>query len=158
MSKPETPFGYSIFCDDIRLEVGNKTSLIGIYSGVLGFEGSEFPITIPKLCIVVTWCQDTSDEVHPVTLKIIYEKENGEEQPLLEGELAVAGFKNVTRISESASRLTAQAQAVISPITFEAAGSIKVRAYYNSEEFKLGRLHVIQGPIQVVGPDKQAAA
>jgi hypothetical protein len=42
----------TIFCDDIRLEVGNKISLIGVYSGALIVP--EFPVVLPKLCIVVT--------------------------------------------------------------------------------------------------------
>lgn len=42
----------TIFCDDIRLEVGNKISLIGTYQGFLYV--SHFPTILPKLCVLVT--------------------------------------------------------------------------------------------------------
>lgn len=40
----------TIFCDDIRHEVGNKLSLIGVYNGQMYVQ--QFPVTIPKLCLV----------------------------------------------------------------------------------------------------------
>src|ERR1700743_2371862 len=36
------------FCDDIRAEVGNKTSLMGIYGGDMMVP--SFPAIVPKLC------------------------------------------------------------------------------------------------------------
>jgi len=39
----------SIFCDDIRHEVGGKVSYIGVYNGQMW--ALEFPITLPKLCV-----------------------------------------------------------------------------------------------------------
>ena len=41
----------SQFCDDIRLEVGNKYSLIGCYGPVIVM--SPFPAVLPKLCVHV---------------------------------------------------------------------------------------------------------
>jgi hypothetical protein len=41
-----------VYCDDIRNEVGNKQSLIGIYRGDLYVP--SFPATLPKLCVLVT--------------------------------------------------------------------------------------------------------
>lgn len=41
----------TIFCDDIRYEVGGKFSLIGIYSG--GLLVNKFPVTLPKLCLLI---------------------------------------------------------------------------------------------------------
>lgn len=43
---------YAVYCDDIRHEVGNKQSYIGVYSGVLIVP--SFPVTLPKLCIAIT--------------------------------------------------------------------------------------------------------
>lgn len=40
---------HATFCDDIRHEVGGKTSLIGCYSGVMYVP--VFPITLARLCI-----------------------------------------------------------------------------------------------------------
>ena len=40
---------FSILCDDIRLEQGNKVSLMGLYSN--GLIVAQVPITMPKLCL-----------------------------------------------------------------------------------------------------------
>lgn len=44
--------GYTIFCDDIREEVGGKSTLVGCYTGELLHQGA-YPITLPKLGLVV---------------------------------------------------------------------------------------------------------
>lgn len=40
---------HTIFCDDVRNEVGGKLSLMGCYSGELSVP--SFPMTLPKLCM-----------------------------------------------------------------------------------------------------------
>jgi hypothetical protein len=39
----------AIFCDDVRLEAGNKLSLMGCYSGMMIVP--HVPIVLPKLCV-----------------------------------------------------------------------------------------------------------
>lgn len=142
MRKPVTPFGYALFCDDIRQEVGNKVSLMGLYTGVAVFE-SEFPITIPRLCIAVHFVQDREDEVKPVKLKVISTNDDGE-QLILEGDLDM----QVERIpvAPGATRMTTAAHIVLSPLTIEKPGAIRVRAYYGEEEYKLGGLQIVTAP------------
>ncbi|MEW6326402.1 MAG: hypothetical protein AB1487_02225 [Thermodesulfobacteriota bacterium] len=41
----------TILCDDVREEVGNKTSLMGIYPESMVFE--KLPAILPKLCLFV---------------------------------------------------------------------------------------------------------
>jgi hypothetical protein len=41
----------TIFCDDIRHELGGKLSYIGVYSGRLFLP--TFPLTLPKLCLAI---------------------------------------------------------------------------------------------------------
>jgi hypothetical protein len=41
----------SIFCDDVRQEIGNKHSLMGIYG--LDLFVDQIPAILPKLCIVI---------------------------------------------------------------------------------------------------------
>ncbi len=48
----------TIFCDDIRHELGGKLSCIGVYSGRLIVP--DFPVALPKLCVAV--CALTSAE------------------------------------------------------------------------------------------------
>jgi hypothetical protein len=43
---------YTIFCDDVRLEVGNKLSLMGVFHQVLV---QHFPVTVMKFAVVTQW-------------------------------------------------------------------------------------------------------
>src|SRR4030095_11746465 len=53
---PPDLVGHTIFCDDIRQEVGGKFSYIGVYSGQMIIHGT-CPVTLPKLCLAITFTQ-----------------------------------------------------------------------------------------------------
>ena len=46
---------YTLFCDDVRLEVGNKLSLMGVFHQILV---QHFPVTILKFAVVSQWRGD----------------------------------------------------------------------------------------------------
>jgi hypothetical protein len=43
---------YTIFCDDVRLEMGNKLSLMGVFNQLI-FQ--HFPVTLMKFAVVSRW-------------------------------------------------------------------------------------------------------
>ena len=43
---------YTLFCDDVRLEVGNKLSLMGVFHQVAV---QRFPVTMMKFAVVSQW-------------------------------------------------------------------------------------------------------
>ncbi|HEX8118839.1 MAG TPA: hypothetical protein VF521_16295 [Pyrinomonadaceae bacterium] len=43
---------YTIFCDDVRLEVGNKLSLMGVFHQIYV---QHFPVTVMKFAVVTQW-------------------------------------------------------------------------------------------------------
>lgn len=43
---------YSIFCDDVRLEVGNKLSAMGIFQNIFA---PQLPITLIKFAVLSHW-------------------------------------------------------------------------------------------------------
>ena len=43
---------YTIFCDDVRLEVGNKLSLMGVFHQIVV---QQLPVTIMKFAVVTQW-------------------------------------------------------------------------------------------------------
>lgn len=43
--------GYTTFCDDIREEVGGKSTLVGCYTGELLHQG-DYPLSLPKFGLV----------------------------------------------------------------------------------------------------------
>ena len=52
---------YSIICDDVRLEMGNKLSLMGLFENIF-FQG--FPSALLKFAIVNHWIGDGQFETH----------------------------------------------------------------------------------------------
>jgi hypothetical protein len=43
---------YQLFCDDVRLEIGNKLSLMGIFQEIYV---QQLPVVLPKISIVTQW-------------------------------------------------------------------------------------------------------
>jgi hypothetical protein len=50
--KNKLKLAYTIFCDDVRLEVGNKLSLIGVFQNMLV---QQLPIALIKFAVVNHW-------------------------------------------------------------------------------------------------------
>ncbi len=43
---------YTIFCDDVRLEVGNKLSLMGVFHQIVV---QQLPVTVMKFAVISQW-------------------------------------------------------------------------------------------------------
>ena len=43
---------YTLFCDDVRLEVGNKLSYMGVFQSIMV---PQLPVWLPKLAVVNHW-------------------------------------------------------------------------------------------------------
>jgi hypothetical protein len=43
---------YTVFCDDVRLEIGNKLSYMGVFQNILV---PQLPVWLPKLAVVNHW-------------------------------------------------------------------------------------------------------
>jgi len=142
-----TRYGYSIFCDDIRNEVGGKLSFIGCYSSVM-FLNRGFPFILPKFCIhsyVVTSAEQPFQSVFircyiperrdPIIDERI-ETPNIPAQGIMVSELE-PGFHAPRQIVASASL-------VLSPFDVTGPGLISVRAVVDgaSEELSLGSIRV----------------
>ena len=142
-----TPRGFSVFCDDIREETNNKASYIGVYTGVL-LTYAPFPLTLPKFCIAVTYMQSPDDEMRPVKLKLLMDREGQESVVVLEGDIQAEAFDQLGPPDPLFSDpvRAAHMNIVLSPFTIEQECSLKVRAYYGDEEIKLGALVVRSQP------------
>lgn len=53
MARRKPKFEYAIICDDIRQEISNKLSFIGIYGKDIFV--SKIPFTFPKLCFAILY-------------------------------------------------------------------------------------------------------
>lgn len=43
---------YTIFCDDVRLEMGNKLSLMGVFHQIMV---QQFPVSVMKFAVINQW-------------------------------------------------------------------------------------------------------
>lgn len=60
-----------IYCDDIRQEVGNKNSYMGVYAGDLFVEA--FPVTLPKFCIQANVYMPAAKPAEQLRLRVMQE-------------------------------------------------------------------------------------
>jgi hypothetical protein len=63
----------TIFCDDIRHELGGKLSYIGVYSGHLFVPA--FPVILPKLCLALSVITPASQPFRKLELRIFKDDE-----------------------------------------------------------------------------------
>lgn len=50
--KKELELAYTLFCDDVRLEVGNKLSLMGVFQNIMV---QQVPVSLIKFAVVNHW-------------------------------------------------------------------------------------------------------
>src|ERR1700752_86616 len=50
--EPGLELVYTLFCDDVRLEVGNKLSYVGVFQNIIV---PQLPVWLPKLAVVNHW-------------------------------------------------------------------------------------------------------
>lgn len=75
-------FGYTLFCDDVRREVGGKLSFMGVYGGAM--QVSQLPTHIAKLFAVSTYTQSIEEALpSKLTLKIFRSTEKDEDDELM---------------------------------------------------------------------------
>ena len=51
-SRAELELVYTLLCDDVRLEVGNKLSYMGVFQSIIV---PQLPVWLPKLAVVNHW-------------------------------------------------------------------------------------------------------
>ncbi len=67
MARKKPNFEYTIICDDIREEVNNKLSFIGVYgSNILV---SKIPFVFPKLCFITSYKNIREGDLISIQLK-----------------------------------------------------------------------------------------
>ena len=131
----DEPVAMTIFCDDVRNEIGGKFSYIGIYTG--GMEVPAFPAALPKFAFVVNVVEprkmaEVRDE--PIRINLYLP---GDDNPSIFGDLApikdnLLGTP-VPHIPEDPGAnpiSVANAIFVIAPLLLQQPGRIRVRCEY----------------------------
>jgi hypothetical protein len=145
---PSTPYGYTIFCDDLRREANGKALYIGVYAGsiIVPF----IPIGLTSLVAMVIYRERIGESTDPVTIKIFLPGGN-DGSPTVTLELAMNENRNALKLDPSVEDLeqfiSVEIPILISPFLIGAEGFVRVRAYRGDDEIKLGSLRVQVGPV-----------
>jgi hypothetical protein len=123
-----------IFCDDIRLEVGNKLSLMGVLGGDLSVD-ADFPVLLPKFGIMVLVISDIADPIQHLVTTIILP--DGVEAFKFE-----AQAPSVIENAEGATQIKAVQTIPISPLPLPCEGMLEVWVETEREKIRAGRLRI----------------
>ena len=100
MTPPAAPYASVVWCDDIRQEVGNKPSLMGVYTGSLVVPA--LPAVLSKLCAWVTLMVPIDMALEEVSMAI---RQDGQTQllqiPPFKPERALPAPNGVQAVSTS---------------------------------------------------------
>jgi hypothetical protein len=139
-------FGHAIFCDDIRVEVGNKLTFVGCYFGFM-FINSNFPAIIPRFCVAVEYSQRREKIILPIKF-VIFLPSDPEDKPSIEfgsevnqktlevNEASAIALGNSPDIATFSARIGIESLSVTKP------GVLKVRAVRGNKLVRLGTLTI----------------
>lgn len=147
-----SPFGYTIFCDDIRFEQGGKRSLIGVYHGELIVFANP-PVALPRLALAIQYFERPEESAAPLEILV---RASWADEPLIKFTTDAVELRNAPRpIDPGKNQEDVRVGLVwnlnLTPLPLPQAGIIKVRALRGDLEVKLGSLLITFRP----PPDEQ---
>jgi hypothetical protein len=125
----------TIFCDDLRLEVGNKLSLMGVYNGRLFL--SSLPAVLPKLCVMIIGVTPFEEPFRSVKIKLLKNDELYLEHSVPDEAVTgdFGGFDPEIKIGSESQRLAMFAIPIaISPFKVDEPFVLRVRVEANGRE------------------------
>lgn len=153
--EPADIFGYTVFCDDIRLESTGKLLFIGAYQGAM-IINAPFPIVLPQLCFSIVVMQKAEVFLPTVGIKIFVPGDQ-DETPSIEAQMNEtvqgAAQKQADIKAEAIGIPTSErkwlrmsAQLQFQNFELKGPGSIKVRADIADKRYNFGSLRVLPPP------------
>jgi hypothetical protein len=121
---------YAVVCDDIRFEVTDKISLMGLFDAI---SVQSFPTVHPRLSVVAAWLALRGEAISEIELV--------DPSGTLIGQLGVANIK------ETADKKGARHIAVSYNVPFKTPGIYEIRIYLNRE-----LVRSIPFPVRSAGP------
>lgn len=111
-----------IYCDDIREEIGNKLSYMGVYSGELTVPAA--PVMLSKLCISVKVVTDISDPLQEIEVRVL----RGEEQTELLSTGMIPAPTDTPSFDDDATRIIVQMAFMLAPFQIDEETILRVKA------------------------------
>lgn len=133
----------AIYCDDIRQEVGNKISYIGVYAGELNVSA---PVVLPKLCIAINVVTDKSDPFESLAVRVL----QGEDNVEIVSTGLVPIPKNIPVPDSGNACIVGRFMFVMAPFQIDRDTVLRVRAKTEREELKgpALRIRIVSDPEQ----------
>jgi hypothetical protein len=138
---PNTPYGYTVFCDDLRQESNGKLIYVGVYMSEMIIFGAP-PMLLPTFVAVTTYRERPGESDVPVKIKMFVP---GSDDAAAELELPVAIMRSAqfSPETEGEDRMYSVLTPIrSSPLEVRQGGLIKIRAYRGDDEIRLGALAV----------------
>ncbi len=138
----------TVFCDDIRHEVGGKFSYIGVYSGQMFVPA--FPITLPKLCLSMSVITPADAPIRKLAMRILKDDALLAEAALDDTQLsnATEAFADVADDERRERVQLLQSMFVFSPFQLESPCTLSVRIETESGELRGVGLRIGQAPAE----------
>lgn len=136
----------TLFCDDIRHEMGGKLSFIGVYPSALFVPA--FPVTLPKLCVSVKVVTSADEPLRSLSLRVLKDHDTMQEIAVDEEHLAAASdsAEDMTEVQRKERVQMAQFILVFSPIQFD--GPCTLRVHVQTEDGELRGIALKVGQVQ----------
>jgi hypothetical protein len=143
---PQTPFGHTLFCDDIRHEINGKITYVGTYRSELIVFGS-LPAVLPKFVVAIWYHEQPGESDEPIEFRVFLPGDESD-KPTYTSRIDPDIRQNISiddlpPVDEGSIRFfTFTVPIVVSPLILKQEGKIKVRAYRGDSEIRLGSLIV----------------
>jgi hypothetical protein len=147
---PPEAYGYTIFCDDIRTEVGGKVTYVGCYAAPRMFIATPFPVTLPKLAMAVYYFQKRDKVILPITFWIFLPGDADDKPSIVAGIAPESAEQVIREGEETAKKLGIEnvygatlAQFSLVGTVIQKPGPIKVRAVRGDSLIRLGAIDIM---------------
>jgi hypothetical protein len=128
----------TIYCEDLRHEVGGKITLVGVYNNICGVE--SFPVTLPKIAVMLRLVGPADSFPKSIGFKAWLNEEQVAEVPLSAPAARAGASSLMGHIDEAAEAVPAELQfsgkftsltsfMIFAPLHVEKPSTLRVRAY-----------------------------
>jgi hypothetical protein len=147
-------WGFTLFGDDIRAELGGKLSLMGMYQADMFFPSNmQLPTILPKLVILIMYYEIHGALQEELSFKISYGTEDNVLIDIpISGKDVLAGQAQAQIAEETPEKeleriFNIRMPVAFSPFNIDKMGRLRVRAHYSDRKIlKLGSLLLRQVP------------
>ena len=134
---PAPRVAFCVFCDDLRQEVGNKLSYMGVYTSDLLVFGRP-PVTLPRFTIITWLISDIDDPPQQLIVRVVV---GPDEQERVRIDLQPNPDAKLSHL-DGAAKVHAQIAIPLVGFPLEQEGYIQVMLETERETIRAGRLMV----------------